>query len=386
MVRFAMELSEQQEVPVLMRLTTRLSHSRANIQQAPKQRENECRLATDRKRFVLLPSIARGNYDRLVAKQAEFGQISEDSKFNTLSEGADQSLGVIASGIAYNYLMENFPEGCPHPVLKISHYPLPKKQLSFLLANCGKILVLEEGAPFIEGMLHGPTGPAANIRGRMTGDLPRTGELNPSIVAQAFGLDVPGPPAASPLVQIRPPRLCQGCSHIASYKALIEVMAEVGEGRVFSDIGCYTLGALPPFEAIDSCVDMGASVSMAKGAADAGLGPTVAVIGDSTFTHSGMTPLLDAIWENSNITVFILDNATTGMTGGQDSIASGRLEDIAVGLGVPQEHVHVMNPIAKLHAENVKLLRAEIAEYSGLSVVVAKRECIQSLRRAKKRQ
>ena len=385
----AFALSEALRLPVLIRLTTRLSHSRANIERGEIQPEKPISLPPDPRRFVLLPAIARRNYDELVARDSEFVACSETSPFNRISDGPDRSLGIIAAGIAWNYLVENYgaPERCPHPVLKLSQYPLPRKQLAELCERCDRVLVLEEGAPFIEEQLHGPLGPAAKIRGRLTGDLPRTGELNPALVARALGLAEPDPGPALPadLVRLRPPRLCDGCPHIDSYKALKEIIAEIGEGRVFSDIGCYTLGALPPFEAINSCVDMGASISMAKGAADAGLGPAIAVIGDSTFTHSGMTPLLDAVWENANITVFLLDNATTGMTGGQDSVGQGRLEEICLGLGVPREHLRVIVPLPRKHAENVRVLREEICGYDGVSVVIARRECIHTLRRKRKK-
>jgi indolepyruvate ferredoxin oxidoreductase alpha subunit len=386
MARSGLDLSEANEVPVLLRLTTRLAHSRADIQPAPPRAENTTALPAQRQRFVLLPANARANYGRLVARQDDFVALSDASPYNRLLEGPDTSLGIIACGIAFNYLMETFGSAaaCPYPVLKLSQYPVPKQLLGKLLQSCDRILVLEEGAPLLEQMLQGPLGPLGpreTIRGRLTGHLPRTGELNPALVAAALGR-APTPPAAvSPLLRQRPPRLCDGCPHIFSYKALLEVMAEVGKGRVFSDIGCYTLGALPPFEAIDTCVDMGASIGMAKGAADAGLTPTVAVIGDSTFTHSGITPLLDAIWENSNITVFILDNDTTGMTGGQDSVGMGKIEQICLGLGVPREHVRVIVPLPKHHAENVRVLRAEIHDYVGVSVVIAQRECIQTQRR-----
>jgi indolepyruvate ferredoxin oxidoreductase alpha subunit len=383
MARSALDLSEASEVPVLLRLTTRLAHSRADLVSAPPREPNPLGLPRQRKRFVLLPSIARLNYDRLVARQGDFAAASDASPYNRLLEGRDSSLGIVACGIALNYLLESFGSvaACPYPVLKLSQYPVPRRLLGQLLERCEQILVLEEGAPFVEQMLHGPLGPVGSIRGRLTGHLPRTGELNPALVAAALGRPAPPASAPAPLLRNRPPRLCEGCPHIFSYKALMEVMAEVGEGRVFSDIGCYTLGALPPFEAIDSCVDMGASVSMAKGAADAGLAPAVAVIGDSTFTHSGITPLLDAIWENSNITVFILDNDTTGMTGGQDSVGQGKIDQICRGLGVPAEHVRVIVPLPKNHAENVRVLREEILGHAGVSVVVARRECIQTQRR-----
>ena len=136
------------------------------------------------------------------------------------------------------------------------------------------------------------------------------------------------------LVKMRPPSFCKGCGHADMFNALIETVKPFGPGHVFSDIGCYTLGALPPYNAINSCVDMGASVTMAVGAADAGLFPSIAVIGDSTFTHSGITGLLDAVNKNSPVTIIISDNSTTGMTGGQKSQAKGRLEQICTGIGV----------------------------------------------------
>ena len=203
----------------------------------------------------------------------------------------------------------------------------------------------------------------------------RDGELNPNLVAVAlgkedtFGLPVPD------LVVGRPPQLCSGCPHIDSYYALTEALGQLANGRVFSDIGCYTLGALKPYEAINSCVDMGASITMAKGAADAGMIPAVAVIGDSTFTHSGITGLLDAVIDKSPITIMILDNGTTGMTGGQESHALGKIEDICRGVGVEEAHIRVLKPLKKYHDENVQALKDELA-YNGVSVIIPRRECI----------
>jgi indolepyruvate ferredoxin oxidoreductase alpha subunit len=171
-------------------------------------------------------------------------------------------------------------------------------------------------------------------------------------------------------------------SHHAA-NALLEAIKPFGPGRVFADIGCYTLGALPPYNAINSCVDMGASVTMAIGAADAGLFPSIAVIGDSTFTHSGMTGLLDAVNKNSWVTIIISDNSTTGMTGGQKSQATGRLEQICNGIGVPQEHIRMIVPLKKNHEENVDIMKREF-EYKGVSVIIASRECIQTAIRRKK--
>ena len=384
MAAHGLELSEQMELPVLIRLSTRLSHSRANVTAAAaRQPMKELQaLSETRGRFVLLPAIAKRNYARLCEKQAELMRLSEESPFNQYGDGRDRSIGVIATGIGYNYLQEAFGGVCPYPVLKISQYPLPKRQLSRLLAECGQVMVIEEGMPLVEQMLRGPLGDGGRIRGRLSGDLPRVGELNPRVVAQAFGLPVPALPEVSPLVKMRPPRLCDGCPHANSYDALNEALKSRPSGRVFGDIGCYTLGALPPYNAIHTCVDMGASISMAKGAADAGVHPAVAVIGDSTFTHSGMTALLDVVWEKSPVTVLILDNGTTGMTGGQDSLAAGRMEDICAGLGIPAEHIRILTPLPKHHAANVSALAAEL-DYQGPSVVILRRECIQTLRRKK---
>ena len=192
-----------------------------------------------------------------------------------------------------------------------------------------------------------------------------------------MGTDVPS------LVKMRPPSFCNGCGHSDMFIALNEVVKPYGRGHVFSDIGCYTLAALPPYNAINSCVDMGASVTMAIGAADAGLFPSVAVIGDSTFTHSGMTGLLDAVVKNSPVTIIISDNSTTGMTGGQKSQATGRLEQICEGIGVSSEHIKVIIPLRKNHAANVSVLKEEI-EYKGVSVVIASRECIQTATKRKR--
>lgn len=191
----------------------------------------------------------------------------------------------------------------------------------------------------------------------------------------------PSAPETVPqIVAPRPPALCQGCGHRSVYEALNLVIAEYENARVFGDIGCYTLGFLPPFRTLSSCVDMGASITMAKGAADAGLHPSVAVIGDSTFTHSGITGLLDAINENANITVVISDNLTTAMTGGQDSAGLNKYEQICIGLGADPAHVRVVVPLPKNMDEITQVIREEI-EYNGVSIIIPRRECLQTLAR-----
>jgi indolepyruvate ferredoxin oxidoreductase alpha subunit len=247
-----------------------------------------------------------------------------------------------------------------------------------------EVLVLEEGYPVVEEMLTGIFGCGKPVHGRLSGSLPRTGELNPDHVAGALGIKGAAGREVPDIVKNRPPALCKGCSHADLFLALNEAMEGHGKGKVFSDIGCYTLGAYPPYEAIYTCVDMGASVTMSKGAADAGLRPSVSVIGDSTFTHSGMTGLLDAVNERSAVTVIISDNSTTAMTGGQPSAATGRLRQICLGLGVAKDHLHVIRPHRKNHAENVRILKEEIG-YEGVSVILAQRECIQTASRKVKR-
>lgn len=299
-------------------------------------------------------------------------------------EGPEKSLGIVCCGITYNYLMENYPENdCPYPVVKISHYPVPEKILRQLEAECDELLVIEEGYPLVEELLTDFFGRGTNVSGRLDGSLPRRGELNPDHVAKALGKEtVPSWESPGTLVG-RPPSLCAGCGHQDTYNALNEVLADAGEGRVFSDIGCYTLGALPPYNTINTCVDMGASVTMAKGAADAGLTPVFAVIGDSTFTHSGITGLLDCVVEKSNVNIIIVDNETVAMTGGQDSQAKGKIEEICKGVGVAPEHIRLFIPLKKNHNEIVEIMRKEIA-YEGVSVIIGRRECVQRVAKMKK--
>jgi indolepyruvate ferredoxin oxidoreductase alpha subunit len=243
-----------------------------------------------------------------------------------------------------------------------------------------EILVMEEGQPVVEEMIRGMVPSTIAIKGRLTGALPRMGELTPDSVRLALGLEALPQHDADALVVSRPPALCQGCGHRDVYAALNEVAREYASPRIFGDIGCYTLGALSPFQALHATVEMGASITMAKGASDAGQHPAIAIIGDSTFTHSGMTGLLDCVNSNANVVVLISDNLTTGMTGGQDSAGTGRIEQICYGLGVEQEHVRVVVPLPKNMEEIKNILREEI-EYNGTSVVIARRECIQTLKR-----
>lgn len=385
MMQEAFEYSEKIQEPILLRIVTRLAHSRANVEikDQGERIQTSKPIATERS-WVLLPGIARKQYDLLIAKQPEMELSSEKSRFNLLMSSDTSETkakrGVIACGIAYNYVMENGFEG---PLLKISQYPLPKKQIEEIAKQCDEIMVVEDGQPVIEEQV-AIILKQNKVIGRLTGHLPRSGELTPDSVAFALNESCTCNTSTCKIeadcVSSRPPQLCPGCGHRDVYSALKKVAAEYKDSRIFGDIGCYTLGALPPYQALASTVDMGASITMAKGAADAGVFPSIAIIGDSTFTHSGMTGLLDAVNDKSNILVVISDNLTTGMTGGQDSAGTNKFEQICLGLGVDPEHLHVVVPLEKNMEEITRIIREEI-NYNGVSVLIPRRECIQTLRR-----
>ncbi len=384
MIFDAFETSEKYSLPVLFRITTRLAHSRASVELRDSIEQKPLTLPSDKLQFVLLPSVARNKYKALLETWEMLKFENRLAKYNLFTDRHSRRLGIICCGIAHNYLLENFgEETVEFPVLKISAYPVPKDIIRDITDRCSEILVLEEGYPFIEESIRGILDNGIKVWGRLDGTVPRDGELNPSIVGKALGKKTGSVMKVPDIVRMRPPSFCKGCGHADMYNALNEALLAYGPGRVFSDIGCYTLAALPPYNSINSCVDMGASVTMAIGAADAGLFPSVAVIGDSTFTHSGMTGLLDAVVKNSPVTIIISDNSTTGMTGGQQSQAEGRLQQICEGIGVHKEHLREIIPLRKNHEENVRIMKEEF-EYRGVSVIIASRECIQTASRRKK--
>lgn len=388
MVREAFDYSETNHIPVLMRLTTRMAHSRAVVEVGEVRRENEVHFPDElhEKNWVTLPVNAKKRVRQLADDILAFEGDSEVSADNVFSDGPNHRMGIVACGIAWNYLMENFPDGCPYPTLKVTRYPFPKSLVRKLVSACDSVLVLEEGQPLIEerlrGLLYDPEdNRRVRILGRLDGSLPRTGELTPDCVRAAVGLPPVETYSKSEVTVPRPPALCQGCGHRDFYTALNVVLKEYAPtARVFSDIGCYTLGYMPPFNSFHTCVEMGASVTMALGAANSGVWPAVAVIGDSTFTHSGMTGLLDCVNARASVTVCISDNLTTGMTGGQDSAGTGRLEEICKGLGVEPEHIRTIIPLPKNYQEMEKVIDEEI-NYSGVSVIICRRECIQTAKR-----
>jgi indolepyruvate ferredoxin oxidoreductase, alpha subunit len=384
MTREAFEMSERLRVPVLMRLTTRLAHTRARVSFSEAKAQKPLTMPTDYKSWTLLPSNARPQYEKLLAKQGDFVASSEASSFNELSITSGTRLGVITTGIAFNYFMENYKEGgleCSW--LKVAQYPLPESKIMELIKAVDELTIIEEGYPFVERQISSyllKAGKNIPVHGKYDGTLPRVGELTADSVRSALGMkamecrDL----ADADLVRTRPPALCKGCPHIDTYNALNAALEGKEASRlVFSDIGCYTLGAYPPFEAIHSCLCMGASVSMAKSAGENGLEYAVAVLGDSTFNHSGITPLIEGIKRGTPFTTIILDNSTTGMTGGQETICGlDALAKLVDGMGINPDHVRTINPLPKYHEENTKTILEE-CEYRGPSVIIAKRKCVQ---------
>ena len=383
MTREAFDTSERFKLPITLRIVTRLAHSRARVVTQPAREPNPLALDADKQRWTLLPTNSRRNYKVLLEKQVAINEFSNESQWNELVLTKNKKLGVITAGVAYNYFREVFagePADELPSYLKIGVYPMPMDKIEALLAHVDEVLILEEGYPYIERNLLGELGIAHDPRfkGRFSGQVPMDGELDPDVAARAFGREAPvAGTNQDALVKARPPQLCPGCPHGDTFHAMNDVRADFGHSSVFADIGCYTLGFYEPFGALESCLDMGASISMAKGAADAGIHPVMCVIGDSTFGHSGITPLLTAAHENTNMVVFILDNGTVAMTGTQESMSTGdRLDAIIEGVGVPKEHIRIIRPLPKNREENARIIREEIA-YEGLSVIVPRRACVQ---------
>ena len=319
-------------------------------------------------------------YAHLADKQPEFLRLAEESGYNELDLRGKR--GVITCGITENYLLENLEEDHDFSILSIRQYPVPVKKLRQLVEHVDELLVVEDGYPLVEESLRGLFGlDGVEVRGRLSGELPRTGELNPDLVRKGLGLpERSAAHAPSTQLAMRPPMLCKGCPHDDSFRALTAALAEFEEPQVFSDIGCYTLAALPPLEAIHSCVAMGASIGMAAGAAHSGYHPAVCAIGDSTFAHGGIPPMLSAVQQNVAITVLVLDNDTVGMTGTQRSMATGStLDQIIRGTGVDPEHIRIIEPVPKKHEENVRVFREEL-NFRGPSVIIARRPCIEAIK------
>lgn len=368
--REAFGLSEEFDIPVLIRTTTRVAHSKGLVETGERSTPAEpASYSAQVSKWVMMPANARARRVDLAGRHERLQAFSNESGLNRI-ELRDTSLGVVVSGIAYQYVREALPEAS---VLKIGMVnPLPEDLILEFASKVERVAVIEELDPYMSLRLK-----ALGIDVIETG-LPAIGELSPDRIARAFGAeprDMRDPVTGLPP---RPPLLCAGCPHRGVYWALGKLKA-----TVMGDIGCYTLGALPPLSAMDSCVCMGASIGMAHGLGLAGSSerPVVGIIGDSTFAHSGITGLLDMVYNGGAGTVVILDNRTTAMTGHQGNPVSGKtiagteapmvdLEALVKALGVPW--VRTVDPL-DMAATLAALTDATRAD--GVSVVIAKSPC-----------
>jgi indolepyruvate ferredoxin oxidoreductase alpha subunit len=425
MAREAFDVSEYFKMPVLFRLTTRLSHARSQVTTRKAISQKPLDKAADRSEWMLLPAMARKNYAGKLAKADALERWASEHPVNRLkisgntqedSAVIDKSFAVISGGLGGNYYEENLDdlkaklEGKIPARLHIGVYPLPKDLILSLAKDAKTILVIEEGQPYIEEKIKGilPTGIV--VRGKLDGSLPRTGELDADVVRPALDLaarkSILATSGANSLNDLlckvpgRPPQLCQGCPHADSYNTIKqvrdEILAEAAAKNVpeekrkdlialCSDIGCYSLGASPPFQVPETIVCMGASIGMAHGAADAGVPYSIGIIGDSTFLHSGITGLVDAVAGNTPMTIIILDNSIVAMTGCQETIIpSSALKPLILGAGLYPAHYVELEAKKQLQDENAKKLRTEL-EYRGLSVIVFKRECLEAFRKRNKK-
>lgn len=385
MTREAFDLSERFKIPVMVRLVTRISHSRSEINRKKSRSENLINKAEDKNNWLLLPSHSRRLWDKLLKDQSLFIKESHETPFNKLTLADDAKRGYITSGLGFNYFQENIEEvqeAVSH--LHIGYYPIPESKIKELCKGLKEIVIIEEGMPFIERFLRGILPSDLNIRGKLDGSIPLSGELDPDTIRPAMNLKPRTTIAAGRNLPNRPPQLCKGCPHQDSYRMINEVRSIFKDSLVTSDIGCYALGAIPPYNACETIVCMGASISVAKGASEAGVEAVCAVIGDSTFYHSGMTGLLDCVANKTPVTVVILDNDTVGMTGGQDTIVkSDKLEKLVEGLGIEPEHLHSIYAHKKDHEKNCNILKKEM-EYNGPSVIISVRECVETFKRKSK--
>jgi len=372
-VGIALEISSNYDVPVLFRMTTRICHSKGVVELGERKEFPVKGFQRDPKKFVVLPSHGRVRHPWAVERLSRLQKFSEETPLNFIEKGND--IGIITDGVAYQYVKEVIPEAS---VLKLGmSYPLPIEKIRSFAASVRKLFVVEELEPFIEEQVK-----AAGIACEGKKFWSNLGELSPERVEDGFieaGV-LKRKTSVSPKEEVipRPPIFCPGCPHRGLYYVLKELKA-----IVTTDIGCYTLGVLPPLESGDTCVEMGASIGVGVGMAKArrsGKG-IVATIGDSTFLHSGMTGLLNAVNDKAGITVVIADNRITAMTGGQYQPGTGKtlmgedtkkveLAKICQALGV--ERIKVIDTY---NLEQTKKVLKEEMETDELSVVITNRPC-----------
>ncbi len=354
MAKTAFELSERFQVPVILRLTTRVCHVKGVLEIGEREERSAAGFKKDPGRWVLVPSNARKRLAVQAERDPELLAHAEESPLNFATEGGDGRIGFVTSGPAYMHVREGFPDA---PVFKLGlSHPLPVEAIRRFAAGVERVVVIEETEPLVEQELR-----AAGIEVHGKDVVPATGELVPSVLVPAVGefLGEGTAPPRRPDLKVfpRPPTMCTGCPHLPVYYCLSRIKRQV---NIVGDIGCYTLGAGHPWNALDTTTCMGASLGMAlgmdlgRGDSDANKG-IVAVIGDSTFLHMGMPGLLDIAYNRGNVTVLLLDNSAAGMTGGQDHPGSGRdirgqeaprvdFAKLVEALGVKRERIHVIDP------------------------------------------
>ena len=381
MVRVAMEISEQFDSPVMLRITTRIAHSHTLVQNGQRKIEDlelPYDYRVDRNKYVMVPGNARKRHPIIEKRIKDIADFAEYFPYNQIEMG-DKSLGIVTNGIAYQYVKEIFPDAS---ILKLGMtYPLSPNLIRDFANRVDRLVVIEELDPFIEEqiILMG-----INVEGKNI--FPLVGELSPSVIKESgikAGLilenDIIEPIKIKNLPSIpkRPPLLCPGCPHRGVFTITNKLKLVVN-----GDIGCYTLGFLPPLSALHSCGCMGASIGVAHGASRAGIKQkNVAVIGDSTFFHTGMPALLNVAYNQSETVTIILDNRTTAMTGHQENPATGKklsgekthrvdFEEMAKSMGI--QHTYVIDPYDLKQTE--KAIR-EALSVAGPAVVVAEREC-----------
>jgi len=384
-LREAILLSEKYDTPVLLRTTTRISHSKALVSTGTRETSAIARGFTRNvQKYVMIPAFARKRHIEVEKRLLQLGQASNGLHINKI-ELQDRSLGFITSGICYSYVRDAFPKAS---VLKLGLvYPFPDDLIREFYAQVKNIYVVEELDPHIEFHI--------KSLGLMTHGkalLPNAGELDSDIIRQAITQETPAPRVSITLdIPSRPPSLCPGCPH----RKVFTILKKLGV-YVTGDIGCYTLGVLPPYSALDTCVDMGASITIAQGIEIAEnkhhKHNLVAVIGDSTFAHSGITGLLNAAYNKRNILVIILDNGTTAMTGMQPNPLSGETirhhptisldyRKLAEAIGIPDDQFRIVDAYKEQEIEGaIKNLLGD----KGLSMIVVKGLCV-ILQKRKKR-
>ncbi|MBI4573492.1 MAG: indolepyruvate ferredoxin oxidoreductase subunit alpha [candidate division NC10 bacterium] len=378
----ALNLSERMDTPVIVRLTTRISHVKGLVELGERPAPPFLGFSKDPAKYVILPAHARKKRPKVLQRLKDLARLADTSPLNVI-EWCDRQTGIIASGPAYVYAREAFPEAS---FLKLGvSFPLAEGLIREFASQVKRLYIVEE----LEGIVEADV-LAMGIRVDSVGKLPRTGELTPRRVRTALdgaGLKVaeapPSPPDLEMLPFPRPPTLCSGCPHMGVFYTIGKMKDLVITG----DIGCYTLGVGSPWNATHTCVCMGASLGNALGIEKAYRMASqeqkvVALIGDSTFLHSGMTGLLDIVYNGGNVTVFILDNRTVGMTGGQDHPGTGvtlqeekskPVDFVALCRALGVEHVQLVDPY---RLPEVYRAVKEALAHPGPSVIVTNQPCI----------